>query len=95
MHEREVVEVTHLVALQVADEVPAHWHIHLGHLAERFLDLVFANVVHAGLPRRLNGVWTVRLRDRDQRDPLSMPPARHRRSHPITHLRQPRAEVLK
>ena len=84
MHEREAVEVLHLVALQVADEMPAHWHLHRGHFAERFLNPVFADVVQAGLPCRLNGVRTVRLGDRDERDPLPMSPARHRRRHPIS-----------
>ena len=63
--------------------------------AERFLHLVLTDVLHAGAPRRLHRVRPVRLRDRDQRDPLSVPSARHRRRDPIAHLRQPRAEVLK
>ena len=90
-----MVELAHLVALQVADEMPTDWHFNRAHLAERFLNLVLADVLNARVPRSVHRIGPMRLRDRDDRNTLSVPSARHRRRHPSAHLRQPSAEVLK
>ena len=93
MHEREAVEEAHLVALQVADEVPAHRHVDRLHLRQRFLHAVLAHVVDAGLPRGADRLGAVRLRDGDERDALAMPAARDRAVDPSPRVGDARREV--
>src|SRR5581483_10667447 len=66
----------HLVALELADEVPAHGRVRTGERVERvrlghqLLRVVLADVAEAGGARRVRGVDGVPLRGRHQAAPL-------------------------
>ncbi|HET9010269.1 MAG TPA: hypothetical protein VFN38_00575, partial [Gemmatimonadaceae bacterium] len=85
MHEVEPLDRLRLVPLQMADEVPSNRHIDLSHLGQRFLHPVFADVRDTEIPRRSDGVGSVRLGDRDDRHWLAMTTASDRRRYPLPH----------
>src|SRR5688500_3264833 len=75
MHQHEVVERFHLVALQMPDQMPAHRNIDRRYLSQRFLDFVLANVVQPAVVCCSRRAGAVRPRISDDRHLLAMPAA--------------------
>lgn len=73
MKQRESVERFDLVALKVADEVPADRLSYLLDFTERFLHAVLADVGNSSSECRLNSLRTVGLGDSDDLRALPMP----------------------
>src|SRR5687768_14357830 len=95
MQEIEPWKMFHLVALQVADQVPPEGLRDGAHLVERLLDPVFTNVPEAHTPRGLQRIGPVSLGHRHDRDRLAVTAAPNRCIDPLPHLPNPVREVEK
>src|SRR6266704_1397819 len=73
VQQHELLQRLHFIPLQMSDQMPANWHIDSGHLLQRFLNFVLADVPQTSFVRRLNDVGAVRLRDCDESDFLPVP----------------------
>jgi len=82
----EPLQRLHLVPLKVPDQMPANRHFYPAHLPQRFLHLVFADVVETDFIRRARRVGPMRLCDRYDRHLLPVTAAGCRRSYPGSHI---------
>jgi hypothetical protein len=92
---REAVERPDLVPLEMSDQMPADRHRHIGHLCERFLHPVFADVTETALPRRHNRIGAMGLRHGDNCHILATSAPRYRELDAPPCLGDPRAQLRK
>src|SRR5687767_128220 len=95
MEQMKTREMLHLVALQVADEMPPERKLEGVHLFQRLLDLVLTNVLKPRVPCGLQRVQSLSLRNRDDPDRLIVPAAPHRCVDPLPNLPNPVCQVAK
>jgi len=95
MEHRKRVQRPHLVSLKVPNEVPSHWLSNLGHLPERFLYAILADVGDPCGKRRPHSFRTMCLGDRDDGHALTMPSPLCRLIDSLSYLCDPTRKLRK